>query len=66
VKVPATLFGEQVWSKLLAWPLGRLTKRELEWVHLRAAVDFGLVEARAESLAETCHIPITRAHGYLR
>lgn len=61
----STLFGEKVWSKLIAQPLGSLTKRELELILLRAAVDSGLLNARAESLAETCNIPITRAHGYL-
>jgi hypothetical protein len=48
-----------------AQPLGSLTKRELELIILRAAVDSGLLEARAEKLAETCNIPMTRAHGYL-
>lgn len=63
--MPSTLFGEKVWSKLIAQPLGSLTKRELELILLRAAVDSGLLNARAESVAETCNIPITRAHGYL-
>ena len=58
-------FGEQVWSVVTAQPLGSLTKRELELIILRAAVDSSLLEARAEKLAETCNIPITRAHGYL-
>lgn len=61
----STQFGEQVWSKLTAQPLGSLTKRELELILLRAAVDATLLEERAENLAETCNIPITRAHGYL-
>lgn len=62
---PTAFFGNQVWSKLTAQPLGSLTKRELELILLRAAVDSGLLDDRAESLAETCNIPITRAHGYL-
>jgi len=61
----STLFGGKVWSKLIAQPLGSLTKRELELILLRAAVDSGLLNARAESVAETFNIPITRAHGYL-
>lgn len=62
---PSTLFGEKVWSKLIAQPLGSLTKRELELILLCAAVDSGLMNACAESVAETCNIPITRAHSYL-
>ena len=58
-------FGGAVWEKLRAQPLGSLTKRELELALLRAAADADLLELRAESLAATCHIPITRAHGYL-
>ena len=38
----STLFGEKVWSKLIAQPLGSLTKRELELILLRAAVDSGI------------------------
>ena len=62
---PSTLFGEKFWSKLIVQPLGSLTKRELELIPLRAAVDSGLLNARAERVAETFNIPITRAHGYL-
>ncbi len=51
-------FGETVWNKLGAQPLGRLTKHELELTLLRAAVDSGLIEPHAENLAVTCHIPI--------
>jgi hypothetical protein len=58
-------FGDAVWEKLRAQPLGSLTKRELELVLLRAAADADLLELRAENLAATCHIPISRAHGYL-
>jgi hypothetical protein len=65
VKAQEALFGEQVWSKLIARPLGSMTKRELELIFLQSAVDCGLLKARAESVAETCNIPITRAHGYL-
>ena len=65
VTTPTAIFGDQVWSMLTAQPLGSLTKRELELTLLRAAVDSGLLEARADELAETCNIPITRAYGYL-
>jgi hypothetical protein len=58
-------FGDAVWEKLRAQPLGSLTKRELELAFLRAAADADLVELRAENLAATCHILISRAHGYL-
>jgi len=58
-------FGEAVWKKLCAQPLGSLTKRELELSLLGAAVESNLLEARAENVAATCHIPIARAHGYL-
>jgi len=59
------LFGDQVWTKLRAQPLGSLTKRELELVLIGAAVDSGLLAPKAEDVAERCNIPITRAHGYL-
>jgi hypothetical protein len=58
-------FGQDLWERFLNQPLGSLTKRELELTLLRAAVDSGLIQARAELLAERCHIPISRAHGYL-
>lgn len=58
-------FGEAIWEKLRAQPLGSLTKRELELTLLRAAADAHLLELRAENLAATCHIPISRAHEYL-
>jgi len=58
-------FGDAIWEKLRAHPLGSLTKRELELSLLRAAADADLIELRAENLASTCHIPISRAHGYL-
>lgn len=58
-------FGEEVWEMLGAQPLGSLTKRELELSLLRASADADLLELRAENLAATCHIPSTRAHGYL-
>lgn len=61
----STLFVEKVWSKLIAQPLGSLTKRELKLILLLAAVDSGLLNARDESVAETFNIPITRAPGYL-
>jgi hypothetical protein len=59
------IFVDAVWEKLRVQPLGSLTKRELELVLLRAAADADLLELRAENLATTCHIPISRAHGYL-
>lgn len=62
---PSTLFGEKVWSRLTAQPIGSLTKRELELILLPAAVDSDLREARGEKLAETCNIPIARANGCL-
>ncbi len=58
-------FGETVWNKLGAQPLGSLTQRELELTLLRAAVDSGLIEPHAETLAATCNIPISRTHGCL-
>jgi len=58
-------FGDAIWEKLRAHPLGSLTKRELELSLLRAAADADLIELRAENLASTCHMPISRAHGYL-
>jgi len=64
-RVAIDTFSGQVWSVVTAQPLGSLTKRELELPILRAAVDSGLLEARAEKLAETLKIPIIRTHGYL-
>ena len=58
-------FGHQTWSKFTAQPLGSLTKRELEIILLQAAIGSSLLAPTAESLAISCKIPITRAHGYL-
>ena len=63
--VPAASFGNSVWLKLTAQPFGSCTKRELELTILGAAVDSGLLGARAENFAEHLNIPITRAHAYL-
>ena len=61
----AASFAGSVWSKLIAQPLGSLPKRELELILLRAALNSGLLDARSESVVETCNVPITRAHAYL-
>lgn len=58
-------FGDEVWSKLTAQPLGSLTKREMELTLLRAAIQAGLLEARADKVASVCSIPLAKAHGYL-
>lgn len=38
----STLFGEKVWSKLIAQPLASLTKRELELILLHRCMNAGL------------------------
>ncbi len=58
-------FGRDVWQKITALPLGSLTKREVELMLLRAAIESGLLESRPEVLAATCNIPLAKAHGYL-
>jgi len=49
--LPAASFGNSVWLKLTARPFGSSTKRELELTILGAAVDSGLLGARAENFA---------------
>lgn len=58
-------FGSKVWHSLQEFPLGSLTKRELELTLLRAAIDARLLDMQPSSLAQTCRIPLARAHGYL-
>lgn len=58
-------FGGEIWKQITTSPLGSLTKRELELTLLRAAIQYGLIEPRPETLAAVCSIPLTRAHGYL-
>lgn len=58
-------FGSEIWKQLTTTPLGSLTKRELELVLLRSAIQAGLLVPRPEMLAAACNIPLTRAHAYL-
>lgn len=58
-------FGTQVWQQITALPLGSLTKREIEIVLLRAAIESGFLEPRPEILATMCKISLSKAHGYL-
>ena len=52
-KITYAKFGEAVWKKLCAQPLGTLTKRELELTLLRSDIEYKLLEPRAEKLAAT-------------
>lgn len=58
-------FGKEVWRKLCEKPMGSRSKRELELSLLGEAVDSGLLKPRADHVAASLNIPITRAHGYL-
>ncbi|MEW6694016.1 MAG: hypothetical protein AB1371_03525 [Pseudomonadota bacterium] len=58
-------FGQDVWQKITALPFGSLTKREIEIVLLRAAIESGFLEPRPEILATMCKISLSKAHGYL-
>ena len=62
---PLESFGNSVCLKLFAQPFVSSTKRELELTILGAAVDSGLLGARAENFAEHLNIPIIRARSYL-
>ncbi len=58
-------FGKEIWKQMTATPLGSLTKREVELIWLRAAIQSQLLEPRPEVLARMCCISLTRAHAYL-
>ncbi|ADR19066.1 hypothetical protein [Calditerrivibrio nitroreducens] len=58
-------FGTQVWQQITALPFGSLTKREIEIVFLRAAIESGLLDPRPEIIATMCKISLSKAHGYL-
>lgn len=50
---------------MVAQPLGALSKRELELMLLRLAIQNGLLSAESAKLARCCSITLTKAHGYL-
>ena len=52
-------------GSLCAQSIGSLTKRELELRLLRSVVDSGVIDPHPSSVAESCKIPISRAHAYL-
>ncbi len=58
-------FGEHIWSALLDHPLGSLTKRELELILVRGAIDSGLIEPVPARLAQAFRLGLAKSHGYL-
>lgn len=58
-------FGSSLWGNIRLQPLGSLTKKELELVVMRAAIDSGLVGATPAEIAQTFRLGLAKAHGYL-
>jgi len=59
------MFEQKLIDTWLAQPLGALSKRELELMLLRLAIQNGLLPAQPAKLARRCLITLTKAHGYL-
>jgi hypothetical protein len=59
------LFGETVWENLQKTPFGSLTKRELEILVLKAAIDAGLIDNHPVNMAASLRISLTKSNAYL-
>jgi len=58
-------FGSSLWGKLQIYPLGSLTKRELELAILDAADRAGLIDPSPHALAASMRLTLNKANGYL-
>lgn len=59
------IFGINIWENLHKTPFGSLTKRELEILLLKAAIDSGLIENHPVNVSTTLRLSLTRSNGYL-
>lgn len=58
-------FGRIVWTALANAPFGSLSKRELELLLLKAAIDAGAVSPTPAALASAFRMTLARAQSYL-
>lgn len=58
-------FGKSIWDSIRIVPLGSLTKRELELLIMKSALDADLIENHPAFIAEQFKLSLTKANGYL-
>ena len=58
-------FGESIWESIKLVPLGSLSKRELELLIMKSAIDSSLIENHPAFIAEQFKLSLTKANGYL-
>jgi hypothetical protein len=58
-------FGESIWESIMLVPLGCLSKRELELLIMKSALDADLIENHTSFIAEQFKLSLTKANGYL-
>jgi len=59
------IFGINIWENLQKTPFGSLTKRELEILLLKTAIDSGIIENHPVNVAATLRLSLTKSNGYL-
>lgn len=59
------ILGKNIWENVHKTPFGSLTKRELEILLLKAAIDSGLIENHPVNVAATLRLSLTKSNGYL-
>jgi len=58
-------FGKSIWDSIRLVPLGSLSKRELEILIMKSAIDASLIENHPTFIAEQFKLSLTKANGYL-
>jgi hypothetical protein len=58
-------FGKEIFENVQKFPFGSLSKRELEILVLKAAIDSGLIEEHPVNVAASFRLSITKSNGYL-
>jgi antibiotic biosynthesis monooxygenase (ABM) superfamily enzyme len=58
-------FGKSIWDSIRLVPLGSLSKRELELLIMKSALDASLIENHPAFVAEQFKLSLTKANGYL-
>jgi len=58
-------FGKSIWDSIRLVPLGSLSKRELELLIMKSAIDSSLIENHPAFIAEQFKLSLTKANGYL-
>jgi hypothetical protein len=58
-------FGKNIWDSIMLVPLGSLSKRELELLIMKSAIDAELIENHPAFIAEQFKLSLTKSNGYL-